>query len=97
MKWQRMSLVGAALCALMLCVSAAPAQTAEAGPAPDNSTAKYEIDFMTGMIDHHMMAVQMAEICLKKALHEELIAMCQDIIATQTQEIQQMQTWLMEW
>lgn len=78
-------------------VGAVSAQTPESGPAPDRSTARYEVDFMTGMIDHHAMAVEMAEMCVEKAIHEELRTLCQDIIATQTQEIQQMQSWLQQW
>jgi uncharacterized protein (DUF305 family) len=65
--------------------------------APDKKTAKYEIDFMTGMIDHHAMAVMMAEMCVAKATHEELRTLCQNIITTQTQEIQMMQSWLQSW
>ena len=73
------------------------AQTQESGPAPDKATAKFEIDFMKGMIDHHAMAVQMANICLQKAIHPELRSLCQNIIAAQQQEIAEMQTWLSSW
>jgi uncharacterized protein (DUF305 family) len=78
-------------------VGTVSAQTQESGPAPDRSTARYEIDFMTDMIDHHAMAVRMSQICLTKAIHQELRNLCQNIIATQTQEIQQMQSWLQQW
>lgn len=77
--------------------SVAPAQTQESNPAPDKATAKYEVDFMKGMIDHHAMAVMMGEMCLEKAIHEELRAMCQNIITTQQQEIAEMQSWLSSW
>jgi uncharacterized protein (DUF305 family) len=66
-------------------------------PAPDKSTAKFEIDFMQDMIDHHMMAVMMAEMCVEKAVHEELRLMCEEIIATQSQEMMMMQSWLQDW
>ena len=49
------------------------------------------------MIDHHYMAVVMAQECVDKAVHPELAAMCEDIITVQNQEIEQMQTWLQEW
>lgn len=71
--------------------------TIASAPAPSPSTANFEIRFMTGMIDHHQMAVEMAEICLSKAVHEELRSMCQNIIATQSAEIQEMQSWLQQW
>ena len=66
-------------------------------PAPDKHTAKYEIKFMENMIDHHAMAVMMAHMCHMQATHPELIAMCENIIATQSAEIGMMQTWLLDW
>jgi uncharacterized protein (DUF305 family) len=65
--------------------------------APDKQTAKYEVKFMVNMIDHHAMAVMMAEMCTLKAVHPELIAMCENIIATQSAEIEMMQMWLQDW
>lgn len=66
-------------------------------PAPDPGDAHYEVDFMTGMIDHHAMAIEMAEICLDKAVHPELESLCENIIAAQQAEIEQMQSWLGDW
>jgi uncharacterized protein (DUF305 family) len=66
-------------------------------PAPTRSPARYEIDFMKDMIDHHSMAVMVAEMCVEKAVYEELRQLCEDIIAAQNREIRQMQGWLQEW
>lgn len=66
-------------------------------PAPEATAAKYEIRFMEDMIDHHAMAVMTAEMCLDKAVHPELRTLCETIIATQTQEIEMMQSWLSSW
>lgn len=66
-------------------------------PAPDKQTTKYEIKFMESMIDHHAMAVMMAEMCTMKAIHPELLSLCQNIIATQSAEIERMQMWLQNW
>lgn len=66
-------------------------------PAPDKATAKFEVRFMTNMIDHHAMAIMMAEMCTEKAIHEDLRTMCEEIIATQSQEMQMMQGWLQDW
>ena len=71
--------------------------TIASGPAPTKAQARYEIDFLQNMIDHHMMAVMMAELCVKKAVHRELRSLCQDIIAAQSAEIGQMQGWLQDW
>ena len=81
--------------ALLLLGLAAPAYASE--PAPDPATAEYEIDFMTGMIDHHAMAVHMAHLCMEKAVHEELRSLCEDIMAAQSAEIDRLQTWLVDW
>lgn len=77
-------------------VVTAPAAVADA-PASSEQTARFEVDFLTGMIDHHHMAVMMSQICLEKAVHDDLVAACADIIATQTAEIETMQGWLMDW
>ena len=74
-----------------------PRRVAADEPAPRRSIANYEIKFMEDMIDHHAMAVEMAELCVEKAIHEELRSMCQEIIAQQSQEIETMQTWLEDW
>lgn len=66
-------------------------------PAPDKQTAKFEIRFMENMIDHHAMAIMMAEMCTMKAMHPELVTLCENIIATQSAEIEMMQAWLQEW
>lgn len=66
-------------------------------PAPDPEQAQYEIEFMQQMIDHHTSAVVMAELCLKRAVHEELIEMCEQMIEDQTEEIEMMSEWLSEW
>ena len=73
------------------------AVTIASGPAPTKAQAKYEIDFLQNMIDHHMMAVMMAELCVDKAVHAELRGLCQDIITAQSAEIERMQGWLQEW
>jgi len=84
-----------AVLAVGLTTLAAPAGAEE--PAPDQSTARYEVDFLMDMIDHHAMAVQMADMCTDKAVHEDLRAMCEDIKTSQSAQIDQMQGWLQDW
>lgn len=67
------------------------------GPAPSAQTSQYETDFMRNMIDHHSMAIRMADICSKQATHPELLQMCGGIRTAQSGEVQQMQSWLQAW
>lgn len=66
---------------------------------PPEVARSYEALYMQSMIDHHAMAVEMGEICLKpgNASHPELRTLCSNVVKTQTQEIQQMQAWLRDW
>ena len=80
---------------LVAFASAVPAAASES--APTRAQARNEVRFMTEMIDHHAMAIEMAELCLSRAIHEELLATCQAIIAAQSQEIATMQSWLEDW
>ena len=66
-------------------------------PASSERTARFEVDFLTGMIDHHAMAVMMAQMCTEKAVHPELASMCESIVASQSAQIEQMQGWLQAW
>lgn len=59
--------------------------------------ADFEIAFMKSMSRHHWKAVTEAEKCIDTAEHDPLVSMCQDIIAAQLAEIDQMQTWLCQW
>lgn len=53
--------------------------------------------FLEGMIPHHQGAVDMAELILENAKHEELRAMARDIIEAQQREIDMMKGWQKEW
>ena len=70
-------------------VAAAPPAQASA-PAASDQAARFEVDFLTGMIDHHHMAVMTAEMCVEKAVHDQLAATCESIVATQSAEIELM-------
>jgi len=71
--------------------------TIASAPAPSPSTSNFEIKFMTDMIDHHHMAVMMAEMCIAKAIHPELRSLCESIRTAQMAEIEEMQAWLQDW
>lgn len=59
--------------------------------------AEFEVRFLTKMIDHHQMGVDMAGICAKQAGHAQLRSLAQKITATQSSEIEMMQGWLEDW
>jgi uncharacterized protein (DUF305 family) len=66
-------------------------------PAPNPGVANQEVKYMTDMIDHHMMAVHMAEMCQEMGVRPELEAMCEEIVSTQMAEIMMLQGWLLDW
>jgi uncharacterized protein (DUF305 family) len=74
-----------------------PGQASANEPAPRPGTAQFEIKFMSDMIDHHAMAIEMGTVCLDKAVHDELKELCADIVSTQQQEIETLQGWLESW
>ena len=92
---RRVSVIGA-LFAIFLGGVVAPPASAD-GPAADPDAAAFEVEFLEMMIDHHQMAVHMSEMCLEKAVHEELLELCESIMTTQAAEIAQMQAWLVAW
>lgn len=68
-----------------------------AGPAPERDQRRYEVRFLSMMIDHHYGAVKMSELCAGRTVHPELQAMCEQMHASQLEEIAMMQAWLKSW
>lgn len=56
-----------------------------------------DMTFLSGMIEHHQGAVDMANHVKDKAKHDEIKQMANDIISTQTKEIEQMKQWQKQW
>jgi len=84
--------------ALVVGASAAPTTRAAASaPAPSTAQQRFEVQFMKRMIDHHFMAVRMAEQCVAKAEHGRLRDQCAEIAETQGEEIRTMRSWLRRW
>jgi uncharacterized protein (DUF305 family) len=83
-----------ACAATMLCLSLS---VFASGPAPEKDARRFEVRFLTMMIDHHYGAVEMSELCDGRTVHPELLAMCEQIRASQMQEIATMQSWLSTW
>lgn len=71
---------------------------AVAAPASANAPrSKAERAFLVDMVAHHAMAVDMAEMAKEKATHQELRDLADDIIRTQTAEMDRMRKWLKAW
>src|SRR5262245_15600380 len=63
-------------------------------PLPTRPIAQADVDFMTGMIDHHAQAIVMAKWCPSHEASASLKILCERIIVAQTDEIKAMSTWL---
>jgi uncharacterized protein (DUF305 family) len=66
-------------------------------PAPQPAAARYEVYYMQFSIDHHLAGIAKAELCLDRAINPELIAMCEESIASQQMQIDLYRTWLSVW
>lgn len=86
MKWFRFIVM---LVGVMLAASAVSAQ--------ETRGQRAELRFLEGMIDHHQMALDMANDCLANASDETLLTICRNIIEAQSAEITTMQGWLRDW
>lgn len=58
---------------------------------------KSDEDFLAMMIPHHQEAIDTAKIILEKSANAELKELAENIVATQTAEIAQMQEWGAKW
>lgn len=57
----------------------------------------YDRMFLSNMIAHHQGAVDMANLALTNAKHQEIKDMANNIISAQTKEIGDMQSWQSSW
>jgi len=63
----------------------------------EGRAGRSELRFLEGMIDHHQMALDMANDCLAKATTESVKSLCQNVITAQSREILTMRGWLLSW
>ena len=61
------------------------------------AAAEFDREFIEQMIPHHQMAVMMASMLLSRSERPEMRGLAQDIIETQTAEIEQMADWYESW
>ncbi len=60
-------------------------------------SADFDKAFVEEMIPHHQMAVMMANMLKGGTKRPEMEKLADDIVSTQTKEIDQMRSWLKEW
>lgn len=58
---------------------------------------EYDKAFIEHMIAHHEGAVDMAKLSASNAKHEEIKALSNNIINSQSNEIDQMKQWMVDW
>ena len=62
-----------------------------------NTASDFDREFIEQMIPHHQMAVMMANMLETGTNRNELKQLAQNIISSQTQEINQMRSWYKNW
>lgn len=58
---------------------------------------KYDQMFLAGMIAHHQGAIDMANLALANAKHQEIKDLANTIVTAQTSEITSMTSWQLQW
>lgn len=91
-RWMHISMA-----ALVLLIGVASTAAQEQAGELDGRSSRAALRFLEGMIDHHQMALDMANHCLPRAENADVLALCQAIIDAQSAEIEQMRAWLLEW
>lgn len=87
----------AATISVAIAGSPAAAAPGNSGPASGQNVATIEREFLSGMIPHHRGAIDMAKMCLEKAVHAELRELCDMVIRDQNREKDLMAGYLQNW
>ncbi|RJP44145.1 DUF305 domain-containing protein [Candidatus Parcubacteria bacterium] len=59
--------------------------------------SEFDREFIEQMIPHHRMAVMMAQMLLNATGRDEMKKLAEDIVSSQSDEIDQMRTWYEQW
>ncbi len=73
---------------------AGPSAVRASRASADRMTTQFEINFLTGMIPHHQMAVRMSQVALRNSENPEVRDLARRIMSEQKPEIQRMQRLL---
>lgn len=58
---------------------------------------RFDQEFIDAMVEHHKIAIQAGEIALRRSTRREIQALAQEMIASQTREIDKMSDWRAAW
>jgi len=106
MNRRSIAIAGSALTITALLAAIGPTGIAFAASTPSPMTSsssmmskgsKSDISFTQMMIPHHQQAVQMADMALKNAKSQQVIALASQMKAAQKPEINKMKGWLRGW
>jgi uncharacterized protein (DUF305 family) len=53
--------------------------------------------FIDAMVPHHQGAIEMAQVALEHAEHDEIKQLAENIVSAQQREIEQMKQWREQW
>ena len=67
------------------------------GAHSSSTSAEYDQTFIDSMVPHHLAAVDMAKIAQEQAEHAEIKQMANDIVTSQSKEIDQLKAWRKAW
>jgi len=86
--------LSAVVAVLVIALAASGCGSDEDNGATNSASSANQIDamFVSGMVPHHQSAIDMAKLGQKKATHEEIKQLSDNIIASQQAEIDQMHT-----
>lgn len=90
---KKLFVVGMATLSMLLLIFG----TVSADAPVEGRNGRAEVRFLEGMIDHHQMALDMAQDCLQKASSDAVVTLCHNVINAQSAEIETMRGWLRDW
>ncbi|MFI5841476.1 DUF305 domain-containing protein [Catenuloplanes sp. NPDC051500] len=90
--------------ALTACGTAPSTPTPESTPAAGTNVAantgehnENDVMFLQMMVNHHQQGVEMAKIAAEKSTSDQLKTLASAVVATQTDEVATMKSWLTAW
>ncbi len=89
--------IATALVATSIAIDLPGRGAAQADPMAAHVQVSRESDFVIGMIPHHQEAVDVARVVLERGERAEVLALAEAIIATQADEIAELEAWRAAW